>query len=174
MIGLAPNLIEHIFGPKWTAATGAVQATLFGVLPLALSLLVAAAMQARGRAVPRLRCAVIASVATLLVVYPLMLAAGVTGAAIASAVVAPAVDLLLLARIAAIPLRRAACDGTIALVAVGGLSLLIAHEADTAPILAVGCVAIVILAMPLMWAIDRAILKYAWGLLRHRDVAAAP
>lgn len=166
IIGLAPEIIKQIFGPKWIDATGAVQVTLLGLLPLSMSLVVSAAMQARGRALPRLRCAIIASVVTLVVVYPLMLAAGVTGAALASAVVGPTVDMLLLARIAAVPLRRAAYDGSLALAAVGGASLLLGHEVHTAPELAAGCLASAVVAVPLIWAIDRSILKYAWSLLR--------
>lgn len=170
-IGLAPDIVAQIFGARWVDATGAVQVALLGLLPLALSQLLSAAMQARGRAVPRLRCALVASVVTLVAVFPLMLLAGVTGAAVASAVIGPAVDALLLARIAAIPLRRATVDGIVALAAVGSASWLLGSAVDTGPELAAACPAIALVAAALMWAIDRSVLRYAVSLLRSGPAA---
>jgi O-antigen/teichoic acid export membrane protein len=169
IVGLAPAIIRQIFGSRWAGATGAVQVTLLGLLPLMMSLFLATAMQSRRRAVPRFRCALIASCVTLIVVYPLMLADGVTGAALASAVIGPAVDMLLLARVAAIPLGRASLDGLVALAMAGALSSFLGPEVHSIPQLAATAV-VTGAAVPLiMWIIDRPVLRYAWKLLRSRD-----
>jgi O-antigen/teichoic acid export membrane protein len=173
LFGLAPELVEQIFGAKWIPATNAVQVTLLGIVPLALLQLLSAVLASQGQAAVRLRCALIASLVSLAVIYPLMRLAGITGAAIASAVVWPTADVLLLARVAHVPLRRTGLNIVTTLGSVGAVSLLLGRVADTPTRLAGACIAVVMAALVLAWVIDRSVLRYAWSLLRKPDAGAS-
>jgi O-antigen/teichoic acid export membrane protein len=172
VFGLAPELVAQIFGERWIGATGAVQVTVLGIVPLAILQLLSAVLAARGQAGVRLRCAVIASLVTLALIYPLMHVAGVTGAAVASALIWPTADVLLLARPAEVPLRRAGINVLAALVSIGAISVLLGRVADTPLTLGAACAATAVAALALVWAIDRPVLRYAWSLLRKPAVTA--
>ena len=168
LFGLAPAVVEQIFGARWTGATGAVQATVLGVVPFALFQFLSAILASRGQAALRFKCALIASFASLASIYPLMDIAGVTGAAVASAVVGPGVDAVLLAYFAKVPLRRAGSNALIALVSIGAISLLAARGADSPAGLALASLSTGVAALMLIWMIDRTVLSYAWSLLRKQ------
>ncbi|MGI8801372.1 MAG: oligosaccharide flippase family protein [Solirubrobacteraceae bacterium] len=172
LFGLAPDLVRHLFGVRWVGATGAVQVTLLGIVPLAMLQFLSANLASRRRAGVRFRCALVASGATLLLIYPLMLVAGVTGAALAVAIVGPSLDAALLAHWAQLPLRRATRNIILALTSIGAISLLLGRGADTPVSLGVACLATAVAAVALVWLIDRSVLRYAWSLLRNRTAAA--
>ena len=165
VFGLAPEIVAQVFGARWSGATGAVQVTLLGIVPLAILQFLSATLASRGQARVRLRCAFVAAGTTLAFMYPLIRLAGVTGAALASAVVGPTVDAVLLARHAEVPLRRAGFNIFAALASIGSISLVLGRAADTPVRLALACLVMTIMALALMWAVDRTVLRYAWSLL---------
>lgn len=166
LFGLAPALVDQIFGARWNGASTAVQITLLGIVPLALLQFLSAILASRRQAGLRFRCALIASLVTLALIYPLMQLAGVAGAAVATAVVGPTVDAALLARSAHVPLKRALFNVVAALASIGSISLLLGRLADTPATLIAACSAVAVASAALVWTIDRPVLRYAWALIR--------
>jgi O-antigen/teichoic acid export membrane protein len=169
LFGLAPPIVEQIFGDRWTGAVGAVQVTVLGIVPLAMFQFLSAILASRGQAGVRFRCALIASLVSLALIYPLMKVWGITGAALASAVVGPVVDAVLLAVYAEVPLRRAGINAVAALGAVGGISLLLGGMAGAPATLAAAAIATALAALVVIYLVDRQVMRYAWSLLRKQQ-----
>jgi O-antigen/teichoic acid export membrane protein len=96
-IGLVPSIVCLIFGVRWLPAIGAVQMALAGVVPISLVLGCASIVNSQDRPGARLRSSLAAGLAATVFTVPLTLAAGVTGAAAVAYVIAPIVEVLVLA-----------------------------------------------------------------------------
>jgi O-antigen/teichoic acid export membrane protein len=165
LVGLAPQIVRQVFGARWVGATGAVQVALVGIIPMAFMQFLSAVVVVRERAPARFRCAIIATVVTLAVLYPLLRVAGVTGAALASEFIFPVVDCLLLARYAEAPLSRAAANVVGVAIVTGAISVALNQFATTPWTLAVMSIATGLATLGVVWTMDRTTLVYAWSLL---------
>jgi len=102
-------LLETFFGPQFGAATGALRITMFAMVPLSISRLLAGDMKGRGRAGLVSISAATALIATLLLDLLLIPRYGIEGAAVASLLAYSAGAATLLAaytRVTGAPLRR--------------------------------------------------------------------
>jgi O-antigen/teichoic acid export membrane protein len=120
-VGVAPAIVRYLFGLRWAGASGAVQISLLGVVPCAYVGVLTARLQAQGWVARRLRVFVVSGVVTLTCAWPLTHFAGVDGAAVASSLLLPTVDALLLAGVMHPPLRRSLID---LILAGGGMAAL--------------------------------------------------
>jgi PST family polysaccharide transporter len=166
LVGLAPEIVRQVFGARWIGATGAVQVTLVGIVPMAFMQFISAVVVVRERARTRFTCSLVASAVALAMAYPLMEWAGVTGAAVTSALVFPVVDCVLLARYAGAPLRRATVNVVTVMVGIGAVSVTLNRFATTPAALAAMSAATGVATLAFLWIVDRTTLVYASSFLR--------
>lgn len=173
LVGLAPALVTYVFGERWEPATPAVQLYVIGVVPLVFVHVVVAVMDAHGEARRRLRAAVASIAAGLFVTYPLIRLAGIEGAVVATSMVVPLVDLLLLCRGPHPRLgrafRNAALAFLIAAVAAAGLERTVHSLTDLVLATAMSGVVMAMVAA----TVDADVTRRAWRVLR-RETAPQP
>jgi O-antigen/teichoic acid export membrane protein len=107
LFGVAPGIVRYVFGERWQAAVGAVQVNLASLVLLALVTVLAASLDGRIQPRRRLVAALVGTACAVAAVIPLSARFGVTGAAIAGAIVGPLVDAIILGRFARIRVTRA-------------------------------------------------------------------
>jgi O-antigen/teichoic acid export membrane protein len=113
LAGFTVPIINVVFDPVWLPATNAVRIAVIGVLPLALSSILATAVESSGQPAARLRCLGTASLISLIACIPLVREMGATGGALAVYLLIPTIDLILLERHARVPLVRALFNGLV-------------------------------------------------------------
>jgi O-antigen/teichoic acid export membrane protein len=168
LFGFAERIISEIFDPRWLGAVGAVRVTLIGVVPLSLATVLAAAVESRFRPVPRAIATAIAAATALALVVPLAHAYGVTGAALATALVMPLVDSAVLLFVAKIAVGRAMVNVAITFPAVIAISSAAASIGSGLITLVPTAAATAIVAIALAFVVDRAAVLQLWRAARRR------
>jgi O-antigen/teichoic acid export membrane protein len=174
LFGFAPQIVPLLFGERWTGAVGAVQASLVGVIPAAFSYSLAAVVDSRSRPGARLGAALTGGLVGVVALFPLASAFGVTGAAVASGIVVPAVDAMILARIAAIPLRRAVRNAALVGSILASISLILGPLAETIPVLILLLAATTLAALGLARVLDPRVVLLLLRFALRREGAAPP
>lgn len=113
LVGAAPVIVPLIFDERWIPAIGAVQVCVIGLIPSGFGFLLAAVLESRQRATVRFAAAGFAGAVAFALIFPFTEIWGITGAAVATAIVAPTLDALLLAAAARAALRRACLNAGI-------------------------------------------------------------
>lgn len=167
LVGAAPRMIPVIFGTRWAPAIGATQAYLIGLLPSAFATLFAAVLESRQRAPLRFIASLMAALAALALIFPLAEWEGVTGAAIAVAVAAPAIDAVILGFVIRPGVLRAAFDGIVLFAAGLAVMKLATDNTSGLPELIGASVAAVLVVCAAALAIDRPALRSVRRFLRR-------
>lgn len=113
LVGAAPLIVPLIFDERWIPAVGAVQVSVIGLIPSGFGFLLAAVLESRQRATVRFAAAGFAGAVGFALIFPFTGIWGITGAAVASAIVAPTLDALLLSAAARAALGRACLNAGI-------------------------------------------------------------
>jgi O-antigen/teichoic acid export membrane protein len=155
MAGFAHPLIKFVFGTKWDPALIAVILNLAGIIPGTLALFLAAILESHQRARERFVAGFLAQAIGLPLLIPLAYAWGPSGATAVSALLIPLLDIVVLARLARIPIASAIVRATIALLASAALAWVLALGASSLALtLILGTIAIPPVAA-LIWFSDR-------------------
>ena len=163
----APQIVPLIFGRRWIPAIGAVRVCLIGVIPASAAGVLSSAIDSAGRPRARLASAMIAAVASVAALPPLALGFGVTGAAIASAVVSPAIDCAILAYLIRPSAFRWFRNIALTVVGSGGASLLLSHYVTGLSSLLGLLVAATAVTLGVMWCTDTDMIRTTVGFLRR-------
>jgi PST family polysaccharide transporter len=174
LYGLAPSIVTFIFGERWEPAVGAVQANLVGLVPFALVYVLAASLDARMQPRRRLIAALIGTACAIAAVLPLSLTLGVTGAAIAGAIVAPLVDALILVGLARVLVARAITGAIVVLAGAGLVSTAMETTVQSWQTLVLALSVSILAASVLALCVDRHAVQQAARYLRRRRAADAP
>lgn len=166
LVGVAPRLVPLAFGEKWVPAVGAAQIYLIGLLPSAAAALLAALLESRQLARVRLVAASLSAVVAFALIFPLGAAYGVTGAAIATAAVAPLLDAILLWVRARVPLTRPIRNGIVTfLLGLGITTSLITPESTIISVTGSAVLALLVVLVA-AWVLDRDALRTTFRLAR--------
>ncbi len=171
-IGLVPSVVRFIFASRWLPATGAVQMSLIGVVPLALAAGCGAVVNSQDRPGNRLKASLAAAGTALVLTVPLTLAAGVTGAAAVAYVISPAVEFLVLASQAGARLGHLGWRIVRIGVPLGTLSLLLGHLTTSRATFAAAIVLACLAALAVLAATERQLVRSLWRQLRPHPVTA--
>jgi O-antigen/teichoic acid export membrane protein len=163
--GLAPEIIPLVFEERWFGAVAAVQLCLVGLLATTVAVVGSSVLDARREAWRRARCLTAAVVIGLATTYPLAREFGVMGAALASGVVIPLVDAVLVARAARVVTAVAMRTAVVGFGVGFACSAVLAESVvdDFATLAAVGIAASMVAGLAAL-ASDRQSLA---GFLRH-------
>jgi O-antigen/teichoic acid export membrane protein len=165
LCGLAPEIVPRVFDERWLDAVPAVQFVLLGLLATAVATVGAAVLESRREAWTRARCFATASVIGLTMIYPLSMELGLAGAAIASGVVIPLVDAVLLSRQTEITSARALRTAAVGFgTGYAASALLAAEYVDSLVTLGASAFVAAAIAGVVSWLADREALRV---FLRH-------
>lgn len=175
LIGLSEPIIEIVFGDRWVPAVDAVRITLLAVVPTAWAFVLVARLEILNRMAARVRVSLIAGTTVLVVMYPLAHFGGVAGAAAASALLLPVLEVRFLSSMAEVRMRRAAIAAALGLLSTAGVGFGAATFVEGFPSLVVAGVVTGVAAVVLAFAIDGAILRRAYAIARgtRKDDAEA-
>jgi O-antigen/teichoic acid export membrane protein len=113
LAGFARPIVVLVFDPKWLQALSAVRLSLIGAVPTALALFLGVVIESSGAPRRRMWAKTIASAVGLAALVPFSRWWGVGGGAAAIFLLLPALEALLVARLAATPVRRGLVDAAI-------------------------------------------------------------
>jgi O-antigen/teichoic acid export membrane protein len=158
-LGLVPDIIRLFFGARWLPAIDAVRIALLGTLPLSVSTILASRLATRGLIATRLRATILAGIATVLATWPLTSAAGVAGAAFATALLLPLLDVIVMAAVSAPPLRRAVRDAVVVGAPMTAASWFAGSLVSDIPSLVLACALLGMLGILLAWLADAEVVR---------------
>ena len=166
LCGLTVPMVRYLFDEQWLGAVDAVRAALLGVLPLILAALLAAGVESSGRPHLRLQAMTGSTIAGVVLALPLSAAYGTTGAATAIYLLVPLFDMLLLLRVAQVPVRRAFVDAV--LVGAGSFvpAFLLAQRVDGLGSLVLVSAVTGVVGLALMPLVDSGSLRVGWSVVR--------
>ncbi len=165
-IGLVPSVVRFIFDSRWLPATGAVQMSLIGVVPFALAAGCGAVVNSQDRPGNRIKASLAAAGAALVLTVPLILAAGVTGAAAVAYVISPTVEFIVLASQAGA--RPGHLGWRIARIGVplGAVSVLLGHLSTSRATFAAAVVLAGLAALAVLATTERQLMRRLWSQVR--------
>jgi O-antigen/teichoic acid export membrane protein len=163
LLGFSSDLVRIVFGSRWSPALVAVELNLLGVIPAALSAFLAAVLESAQRARERFVAMLIAQAIGLALAAVLASQFSVSGAAFASAIAIPAIDVVVLGRMARIPYSRAVLRSCVAFLCAAAVGWALGRAASTLPWL----VACMIISLPpsilITWWSDRDAARFVLG-----------
>jgi lipopolysaccharide exporter len=173
-VGLVVPIVHYVFGTRWAPAAGAVQFALVGVVPMSLVAACAAIVNSQDKPGRRLRASIAAGVTALVLTVPLIVAGGVTGAGAVAYVLAPIVEVSVLAagaqaRLGHLVLRV----GRIAF-PLAALSFVLGHVSNSPLALALSLVAMGATAVAILCAAEHDLVRVLWRQVSTRREARVP
>ena len=171
-IGLVPSIVRFIFDSRWLPATGAVQMSLIGVVPLALAAGCGAVVNSQDRPGNRLKASLAAAGVALILTVPLTLVAGVTGAAAVAFVISPTVEVIVLASQAGARLGHLGWRIVRIGVPLGAVSVLLGHLTTSRATCAAAVVLAGLAALAVLATTERQLVRSLWHQVRRRPATA--
>jgi O-antigen/teichoic acid export membrane protein len=173
LFGFSDPIVHLVYGTTWDPALAAVKVDLFGVVPFTFAFFLGAVLASDQRPVRRL----VAFTVGLLVGVPGVLILGTldgpTGASIATAILVPLADAIVLWRLADVRVTRAFTNGVGAFAVAGLISWSLAHFATSVQALVFLGTASAPVAVAVVWVTDRTAARalLRWGVRLPRRLS---
>ena len=172
VIGLVPATVRFVFAARWLPATEAVELCLLGIIPASLVVGCASIVSSRNEPGKIVRASLVGGATAVAVTVPAALLAGVPGAAAAVYVVAPLIELSVLAWLGDIRLGAVALRGARLLLPLAVASLEVGRRINSPVALVEGAVVMAVAAILLLSLFERQLIRSLWR--RVRPQAGAP
>ena len=172
VIGLVPPIVRFVFAARWLPAKEAVELCLLGIIPSSLVVGCASIVSSRNQPGKTVRASLVGGATAVAVTVPAALLAGVPGAAAAVYVVAPLIELSVLAWLGDIRLGAVALRGARLLLPLGVASLEVGRRVNSPVALVEGAAVMGVAAILLLSLFERQLIRSLWR--RVRPQAGAP
>jgi O-antigen/teichoic acid export membrane protein len=166
VVGLVPAIIRFIFGARWLPAKDAVELALLGIVPSSLVVGCASIIGSRNQPGKALRASLAAGAAAVALTVPAAVLGGVPGAACVAYVVAPLIELAVLAKLAAVPLGVVGIHGARILLPLAALSFVVGRHVTSPGTLAAGSALMGCAGIAFLAVCERELIRVLWRRIR--------
>jgi O-antigen/teichoic acid export membrane protein len=155
LLGMSGPLVHLLYGHRWLPALTATRINLVGIVPSTLSFFLAAILESDQRPTARFSAALTGTLLGLPIAYGLAVLDGPAGAALALGVLIPALDVLLLSRLADVRIGTPVGRGLAGFALASGMSLLVSRIVHGIPMLVGAGFICGLGALAIVWTVDR-------------------
>jgi O-antigen/teichoic acid export membrane protein len=173
VIGLVPATVRFVFAARWLPAKEAVQLCLLGIIPTSLVVGCASIISSRNQPGKAVRASIVGAATAVAVTVPAALLAGVPGAAAAVYVVAPVIELSVLAWLGGIRLGAVVLRAARLLLPLGVASLELGRHINSPVALIEGAAVMGAAAILLLSICERKLIRSLWRRVRPEVGASA-